>query len=76
MRYRTGEDLAHRTLLLRPVRQTIRRGGLPREGRPAILPRRLLRHVRPQMRRMQPPHHGKLCFRPVDPMARRLLRMQ
>lgn len=52
MRNRVGKNLAHGALLLRPVRQTVWRGGLPRARRKAVLPGGLLRHVRPEMRRM------------------------
>lgn len=67
---RIGEDVAYGAFLLRPVRQTVRRRWFPRKGRQAVLPGRLFRHVRPEMRRMQSPDHGKLRVRPQFSMAR------
>lgn len=64
MRDRTGQDLAHGPLLLRPMRQAIRRGRLPWARRQTFLSRRLLRLVRSQVRSLQSGHHGKLHFRP------------
>jgi len=68
--------VAHGTLFLRSVRQTVRRGGIPRTGGPPVLPGRLLRHVRAQVRRLQPAHNGELRVGPVRPMAFQLLRVQ
>lgn len=71
-----GEDVAHGTLFLRPVRQTVRRGRVPRERGPSLLQGRLLRHVRSQVRRMQSANNGKLRLGPIRPMAFQLLRVQ
>lgn len=71
-----GEDVAHGTLFLRPMRQTVRRGRVPRAGGTAVLSGRLLRHVRAQMRRMQSSHNGELCVGTVHSMAFQLLRVQ
>lgn len=76
MRHCPGKDVAHGTLFLRPVRQTVRRGRVPREGGPSLLQGRLLRHVRAQVRRVQPAHNGKLRVSTVRPMAFQLLRVQ
>lgn len=75
MRDGPGQDMAHGTLFLRAVRQTVRRRRFPRTGRPAVLPGRLLRHVRPEMRGMLPAHNGELRVGPVHPMAFQLLRV-
>lgn len=75
MRDGPGEDMAHGTLFLRPMRQTVWRGGIPRAGRPSLLPGRLLRHVRSQMRRMQPTDNGKLRVCTIHPMAFHLFRL-
>lgn len=71
-----GEDMAHGTLFLCSMRQTVRRGGIPRARRSPVLSRRLLRHVRSQVRRMQSAHNGKLRVCPINSMAFQLLRMQ
>lgn len=76
MRDRSGEDLAHRALLLRPVRQAVRRRGLPRARRQALLPRGLLRHVCAQVRWLQSGHYGELHIRVEQSMASGLLRLQ
>lgn len=76
MRNSSREDLAHRALLLRAMRAAVRRGWLPRARREALLPRRLLRHVRAQVRRLQQAHHGELYLRAQHTVAPRLLRMQ
>ncbi|CAB3359740.1 Hypothetical predicted protein [Cloeon dipterum] len=76
MRDRTGQNLAHGALFLRAVRQAVRRRGIPREGRQALLQGRLLRHVRAQVRRMQPGHHGELHFGAQHAVASRLLCLQ
>lgn len=76
MRDGVGQDVASGPLLLRPVRQHLRRGRLPREGRKALLPQRLLQHVRPQVRRLQRPHHGQLHISSQRPVAPRMLRLQ
>lgn len=60
MRDRTGKNMAHGTLFLRPVWKAVRRGRLPREGRKALLPGGLFRHVRAQVRGLQSRHHGEL----------------
>lgn len=75
MRDGPGEDLAHGALFLRPVRQTVRRGWVPRAGRPPVLPGRLLRHVRAQVRRMHAAHNGELRVGPVHAVALHLFRL-
>lgn len=76
MRDGPGENVAHGTLFLRPVRQTIRRRRIPRAGGTPVLSGRLLRHVRAQMRRMQSAHNGELRVGTVHPMAFQLFRVQ
>lgn len=71
-----GQDVASKTLLLHTMREYFRRGGLPRARRKAVLPRRLLQHVRPQVCRLQLAHHGELHFRPQRSVASRVLRLQ
>lgn len=76
MRDGPGENVAHGTLFLCPVRQTVRRGGIPRARRSPVLSGRLLRHVRSQVRRMQSAHNGKLRVCPINAMAFQLFRVQ
>lgn len=76
MRNSSGKNLAHRTFLLCPVWPAIWWGWFPREGWQAILPQRLLRHVRAQVRRLQQAHHGELHLSTEHTMAPWLLRLQ
>uniref|UniRef100_A0A8D8CMW4 (northern house mosquito) hypothetical protein n=1 Tax=Culex pipiens TaxID=7175 RepID=A0A8D8CMW4_CULPI len=76
MRHGAREDLAHGALLLCPVRPAVWRGRVPRARRQAVLPQRLLRHVRAQVQRVQPGHHGELHFRAQQPVASGLFRVQ
>uniref|UniRef100_A0A8D8JD95 (northern house mosquito) hypothetical protein n=1 Tax=Culex pipiens TaxID=7175 RepID=A0A8D8JD95_CULPI len=76
MRHGAREDLAHGALLLCPVRPAVWRGRIPRARRQAVLPQRLLRHVRAQVQRVQPGHHGELHFRAQQPVASGLFRVQ
>lgn len=76
MRDGAGHDLAPGALLLRPMREHVRRRRLPREGREAVLPRRLLQHVRAQVWRLQRAHHGQLHLRPQRTVAPGVLRLQ
>lgn len=76
MRNSPGEDLAHGALLLRSMRQTVRRGRFPWARRQTVLSGRLFRYVRPQVRWLLPRHHGKLHLRPQQPVAPRLFCLQ
>lgn len=75
MRHSFGKNLAHGSLLLCSVRKTIWGRRFSRTRRKALLSRRLLRHVRPQMRCLQQSHHGKLYFRSEFTVAPGLLRL-
>lgn len=76
MRDGAGEDVAHGALLLRAVRPAVRGGRVPRARGQALLPRRLLRHVRAQVRRLQQAHHGELHLGAQHAVAPGLLRLQ
>jgi len=75
MRDCPGQDVASGPLLLRTMRQQVRRRRLPREERKGVLRQGLLQHVRAQVRGLQRAHHGELHLRPQRPVARRLLRV-
>jgi hypothetical protein len=71
-----GEDMAHGTLFLRPMRQTIRRGRIPRAGGTPVLQGRLLRHVRSQVRWMHSANNRELRFGLIHSVAFKLFRLQ
>lgn len=68
--------MAHGTLFLRPVRQTVRRGRISRAGGTPVLQGRLLRHVRSQVRWMHPANNGELRVGPIHSVAFQLFRLQ
>lgn len=70
------QDLAHRALLLRPMRSAIRRWRFPWTWWKALLQKRLLWYVCAQVRWMQPRYHGKLHFSAQQSIPPGLLRMQ
>lgn len=63
MRDSTRKNLAYRTFLLRSMRPTIWRRGIPWARWQTLLSQRLLWHVRTQMQWMQSCHYGKLHLR-------------